>query len=110
MNLCSHLLSALTVIALGAAGPASADPTMPIGVARLDVTPDFPRLDDDDGREREAAGGDQRLWAKALAIGGDQGDGPAVLMVVENLGLPASMTDEVAGRLKLKAGLNASGW
>ena len=43
----------------------------------------------------------QHLFAKALAIGSDE-EGPAVLVTVDNLGVPAAMRDEVLGRLGAK--------
>jgi hypothetical protein len=79
---------------------------VPIGVARIDVTPDGPiRLTGYASRKTESEGVAQHLWVKALAIGGDAGAGPAVLMTVDNCGVPAKMTAGVAGRLKAKAGV-----
>src|SRR5947209_11246764 len=74
-----------------------------VGVARVDVTPDYPvRLSGFGNRRTESEGMTQRIWAKAIAI--DDGE-PAVLVTVENCGVPARMVDEVADRLRTKAGL-----
>jgi hypothetical protein len=98
--------SILAVLVSGAAVSAASDETVPIGVARVDATPDGPiRLTGYASRKTESEGVAQRLWVKALAIGGDAGAGPAVLMTVDNCGVPGKMTAEVAGRLKAKAGV-----
>lgn len=79
---------------------------IPVGVARVDATPDYPvRLPGYAGRTTESEGVLQRLWAKALAIGSDDGDGPAVMLTLDNCGVPENVTDEVAARLKAKAGI-----
>jgi hypothetical protein len=78
-----------------------------VGVAKVDVTPDYPvRLPGYAGRTTESEGVLQRLWAKALAVGGDEGDSPAVLLTMDNCGVPANVTEEVAARLKAKAGIS----
>ncbi|HWA99361.1 MAG TPA: neutral/alkaline non-lysosomal ceramidase N-terminal domain-containing protein, partial [Pirellulales bacterium] len=83
---------------------ASAEPTM-VGLARRDVTPSFPvRLSGYNNRSSEASDVEQRLWAKALAIGSDA-DGPAILVTVDNLGVPATMTAEIASRLAASHGI-----
>ena len=107
MNARSCWLVVLAILTVGLACRASAEEaTVPIGVARVDITPDYPiRLTGYASRKTESEGVAQRLWVKALAIGGDAGDGPAVLMMVENCGVPGVMTDKVAERLKAKAGV-----
>lgn len=89
------------------AAPATPDAaTVPVGAAKVDITPDGPiRLTGYANRKKESEGVALRIWAKALAIGGDNGEGPAVLMMVDNCGVPGSLTAEVAGRLKAKAGV-----
>jgi neutral ceramidase len=78
----------------------------PVGVAKVDITPDGPiRLTGYASRKTESEGAAMRIWAKALAIGDDAGEGPAVLMMVENCGVPGSLTADVAGRLRAKAGV-----
>src|SRR5689334_10285891 len=80
---------------------------IPVGVAKVDITPDGPiRLNGFLVREMESKGVQQRIWAKALAIGSDQGEqGASVLVTIDNLGIPDAITQEVASRLKAKAGL-----
>lgn len=79
---------------------------LPIGLAKVDVTPDYPvRLPGYASRKTESEGVLQRLWAKALAVGPDDGDGPAVMLTIDNCGVPESVTEEVAARLKEKAGI-----
>ena len=48
--------------------------TIPVGVARVDITPEYPvRLSGFGGRRAESEGIRQRLWARAIAIGADGG-------------------------------------
>ena len=76
-----------------------------IGVAKIDVTPSYPiRLTGYAVRKTESEGTEQKLWARALAIGSD-GDGAAILMTVDNCGICANVTEEVAARLKKKASI-----
>jgi len=84
---------------------AAEDSVFQVGVARIDVTPDYPiRLTGYAVRKTESEGVEQRLWAKALAIGGDA-EGPAILVTVDNCGVCANLIDEVAARLKSKTGI-----
>lgn len=77
-----------------------------VGTARIDITPDFPvRLSGYGMRRLEAEGIEQRIWTKAVAICSDGGS-PAVLMTVENCGVPAAMTEEIAAELNQKAGIS----
>ena len=85
---------------------AADDAPIPIGVAEIDVTPEGPiRLNGYGNRLKESEGVEQRLRAKALAIGGDDGEGPSVLLAVDNCGVSAAIADEVAGRLQREVGL-----
>ena len=70
-----------------------------VGVARIDITPTYPiRLTGYASRQTESEGVAQHLWAKALAIGSDQ-DRPAILITVDNCGVPANVREEVVQRL-----------
>jgi putative membrane-bound dehydrogenase-like protein len=71
-----------------------------VGVAQTDITPAYPvRLSGFGFRRTESEGVTQKIWAKALAIGEDD---PAVLLTVDNLGVPAQLLQEVARRLEKK--------
>ncbi len=89
----------------GACGSAfSAEPTsgapVPVGVAVVDVTPNYPiRLMGYGSRQTESEGVVSPLKVRALAIGGDDGDGPTVLVTVDNCSISARITEEVAARL-----------
>jgi hypothetical protein len=73
-----------------------------VGVASVDITPDYPvRLSGYGSRQKESEGIDERIYAKALAIGTDR-DGPALLVAVDNVAVPACMRDELAARLAKK--------
>ncbi|MBS33757.1 MAG: hypothetical protein CMO68_05050 [Verrucomicrobiales bacterium] len=76
-----------------------------IGAAAIDVTPGFPvRLSGFGFRRAESEGVTHKIWAKALAIDDGQ-NGPAVLITVDNLGVPWPMVQTAAGRLRAKTGL-----
>ena len=77
-----------------------------VGMAQIDITPDFPvRLAGYAGRMDEASEVVARLSGKALAIGGDDSDGPAVLIMLENCSATAKLTHDVSARLEKKAGV-----
>ena len=79
---------------------------MPVGVARVDITPSFPvRLSGYGNRRQEARDVAQPLFAKALAIGSDAGVGPAIWLSVENCGLTPEIRELVATRLLKSVGL-----
>lgn len=76
---------------------------MQVGVARVDITPAYPiRLSGYAARTTECEGVEQRISARALALGTDR-EGPIVLVSVEVTGLPGSVRDEVARRLQRRA-------
>lgn len=75
------------------------------GVAAIDITPKFPvRLSGFGFRRTESEGVTQKIWAKALAVDDGQA-GPAVLVTVDNLGVPWTMVQTVARRLQEKTDL-----
>jgi putative membrane-bound dehydrogenase-like protein len=89
-----------------AGGLPAAAQELSVGVAAVDVTPDYPvRLSGFGFRRTESEGVTLKIWAKALAIGGGEG-GPAVIITVDNLGIPISMTRDVGQRLAAKAKLD----
>ena len=82
------------------------DNVIQVGVAEVDITPDYPiRLNGYGSRRTESDGIIQRIWAKALAIGSDA-DEPVVLVTVENCGLPDELTEEVSDRIQEKTGIS----
>ena len=98
-------MSLATLLLLGLSATAAEPSPVPVGVAVVDITPDGPiRLNGYGNRTTESEGVASRLKARALAIGGDD-PGPAVLLAVDNCGVTAPITEEVAARLKTKAGL-----
>ena len=97
------ILCAFSFLALAADN----SPTRLAGVARIDITPDYPvRLTGYAVRKQESEGVAQRLWAKALALGSDK-EGPAILITVDNCGVPASIREEIVRRLKGKRGIKS---
>mgnify|MGYP002525145280 FL=1 len=76
-----------------------------VGVAAVDVTPDYPiRLRGYSGRVTESTGVVQRLWAKALMIQSPQRP-PALLITLDNCLVPAALREQVAKRLHRRVGL-----
>jgi len=76
-----------------------------IGVARVDITPEYPvRLHGYGNRRTNSQGVAQRLFAKAIALGTDR-QGASILFTVDNLAVSGAVTDEVAARLKKRAGI-----
>jgi hypothetical protein len=76
-----------------------------VGATQVDITPDYPIwLNGYAARKKESEGVDQHIFAQALAIGGDK-KSLALLLTVDNVGVPASVRNEVAARLAKKAGL-----
>ncbi|MES2707599.1 MAG: neutral/alkaline non-lysosomal ceramidase N-terminal domain-containing protein [Verrucomicrobiota bacterium] len=75
---------------------------MSAGAAKVDITPEYPiRLSGYGGRTRESEGIGQRLWAKALAFG-ENPETTAVLVTVDNVGVPGTVTEEVYQRISAK--------
>jgi putative membrane-bound dehydrogenase-like protein len=76
-----------------------------VGVASIDITPDYPvRLSGFGFRREPSDGVTHRIWAKALVIA-DAERGPVVLITTDNLGVPSEITQTVAERLAGKIGL-----
>ncbi len=79
--------------------------TFSVGVASVDVTPDYPiRLNGFGGRREESTGISHRIHARALAISREDNH-PLVVITVDNLGVRTTMVDEVARRLKARFGI-----
>jgi len=93
-------LVALCLLAACAVRHATSPRLPSVGVARVDITPDYPiRLTGFAVRKSESEGVAQRIHAKALAIGTDA-EGPAVLVTVDNLGVSDAIRTELLRRLK----------
>ncbi|NBV21994.1 MAG: hypothetical protein EBS05_08750 [Proteobacteria bacterium] len=76
--------------------------TRPVGVVQVDLTPEYPvRLNGYGGRRLESEGIEQRIRAKALAIGDDV-EGPFVLVTIDNCGVPEWIRAELLQRLAAK--------
>ena len=102
MRTYSKWLLVCTAVWLSIVGVALADEGYRIGVARVDITPDYPiRLNGFGSRRAESEGVTQRIWAKALAIRWAD-DPPTVLLAIDSLGVRSTMVDEVFRRLEPK--------
>ncbi|MBL8830496.1 MAG: neutral/alkaline non-lysosomal ceramidase N-terminal domain-containing protein [Planctomycetaceae bacterium] len=92
----------LVIVAVGSLTEA-AEP-LAIGVAKRDITPQTPvRMTGYSSRANESEGVEQRLWAKALALG--TGDQTVVWITLDSLGIAADQTEELAAKLKQRFGL-----
>ncbi len=78
-----------------------------VGIARIDITPNYPiRQNGFLSRKHESEGVRQQIWAKAIAIGSiDSKFEPAVLITVDNLGVPDAITQEIARSLNEQTNL-----
>ena len=93
-----RFLTALPLCCLLFASPTLRADPVAVGAARIDVTPTHPvALAGYGGRTKEHEGVDTKIWARALAIGAKD---PAVIVAVDNCGIPASVTREVAKKLE----------
>lgn len=71
-----------------------------VGVAVVDITPDYPiRLNGFGNRREESEGVSQPIFAKAIAIS-DGDKPPLVLVTLDSLGIRLPMVEEVATRLQ----------
>lgn len=92
-------MRSLVAIILLAISLQTTDGEVSVGAAQVDITPDYPiRLSGYGSRRDVNQGVAQRIFTKALAIGSDD-EGPAVLVTVDNCGVPASIRNEVVRRL-----------
>jgi len=97
----SAALGGMAVYSLGS----DRDDATPVGLAQIDVTPEYAvRLSGFGNRRTESEGVTQRIWVKAMAIG-DDAQNPAVLITADNLGVSDKITETVSARLKAKAGI-----
>ncbi len=102
MNRLSFALLLFPIVSIAAELKPVAD-TRLVGAAAVDITPEYPvRLSGYGNRREENKGVAQHLFAKALAMGSDE-EGPAVLVTVDNCGVPAAMREEVLRRLRAKS-------
>lgn len=95
-----------SAVLAGLAAPAEPSaPHLQVGVAQIDITPLHPvRLSGFGFRRTESEGVTQPIWAKALAIAGPSEE-LTLLVTVDNVGVPAALTEELAERLQRKLGL-----
>jgi hypothetical protein len=94
------ILLSLTFASHNAVG--APEPTFSVGVASVDITPATPiRLSGYLARKTESTNVAQRLYAKALCIG-TNGDGPAILLTVDSIGVPEHIREELVRRLSRK--------
>ena len=72
--------------------------THSVGAASIEITPNFPvRLSGYGVRTKEHSGVFQRLYSSALAL--DSKDGLAIVVTVDNCGVPAAIRNELLTRI-----------
>ncbi len=100
------LLSAVLALAtLASCLNQRSEPALLVGVAKIDITPDFPiQLSGYQARPAEATRAETRLHARALAIGSDR-QRPAVLITVELMGVGEETSAAVAAALQARHGI-----
>ena len=95
----SRILASVLLLGLGASnsrGAADGGELFPAGVASIDITPEYPiRLSGYGGRRTSSEGVEQHLYAKALALGTPSDGSLALLLTVDNTGVPAWITERV---------------
>ena len=70
------------------------------GAAKVNITPGYPvRLSGYGGRKTEHEGVKADIWAKVLALGWND-EAPAIVMTVDNVGVPSTIRDQVLAALK----------
>ncbi len=101
-----HLLLTLLLLSLCPLPSLAAKETFyAVGAAQVDITPDYPIwLNGYAARKSESEGIDQHIFAQALALGSTRRS-LALLITVDNVGVPVAVRDEVAAHLAKKAGL-----
>ncbi|MBD3676215.1 MAG: neutral/alkaline non-lysosomal ceramidase N-terminal domain-containing protein [Planctomycetaceae bacterium] len=77
-------------------------PLVPVGAAKVDITPPYPiRLTGYGSRPVEAEGVEQKLQARALAMGADA-DGPVVIVTAELLGITPEIRSAALSRISMQ--------
>lgn len=90
---------ALVLLASCASAPKGSLNSLSVGVAQVDITPDYPvRLNGYGGRRTEFESVEQRIRAKAITFGTSR-EQPAVLLTVDNCGVPEWIRTELLKRL-----------
>ncbi len=99
------LLAIATLAAFGQADKKSSGTTA--GLAKTDITPRVPvRMVGYASRDYEGAPDENKLFARALAIGSDDGELGALMITADLLGIPKSLSDRVFERIEKKLGIS----
>ena len=79
---------------------AAPNPSLSIGIAKVDITPEKPiRLSGYGNRREVSEGIDGHLWAKALAMG--EGEEQVLLVTLDLIGVPEWLTQKVSEELSI---------
>jgi len=106
MSRCFPCWLLLALVCADGISAAAAAQVWQVGAAKVDVTPHYPiRLTGYAVRKKESEGIAQRLYARALAIGSDEQ--VAILITVDNCGVPAGVRNTVLERLSKQVHLTS---
>lgn len=95
----TRIIQFMFIVLLGTAST-SAQQTLSVGTASIDISPDFPiALTGYGGRAGTYEKVEQKLWAKALVISDEIGK-TAILITTDLIGFPASLADQLAKDLE----------
>ncbi len=76
---------------------------IPVGAAKVDITPDYPvRLSGYGSRKNWSEGVEQKLWARALVIGDKD---PVAVVTVDSIAVPRNIAEAAAQQLDEKFGM-----
>ena len=90
------------LVVMLAASVCAAEPTVAVGVARIDITPELPiRLSGYQSRPAEATRVEAPMTARALAIGSDA-EGPVVIVTAEVIAVSEAISEAVAAAVRVK--------
>ena len=78
-------------------------PPIPVGTAKIDITPDYPvRLSGYGSRKAESEGVAHRIHSRALAIGGNETTPLTLLLTVDTCGVPTEVNERVFEKISAK--------
>ena len=81
-------------------------PPIPVGAAKVDITPDYPvRLSGYGNRMAESEGVAHRIHSRAIAMGGSETTPLTLLLTVDTCGVPADVTERVFEKIAEKTPL-----
>jgi len=101
------LFVAVAVVATGQANQKAPMPGTTAGLAKTDITPRVPvRMVGYASRDYEGEPDENKLFARALAIGNGEGELGSLMITADLLGIPKTLSDRVYARIEKKLGIS----